>query len=264
MARPAGKCSFCGGPRLTKGHIWPDCFGKILPSDALYHEEKVGTFDTFTSTIPGPPKFERVGTGALQKRRPRNTCGQCNSGWMSRLETNCLPVVSPLLLGETALLDTAAQLTLAATLVLVSMRVELTAKRMGTRTIPQAELDHLRCGLLPSNSWRVWLARHIGADLKDYHYRYTAMQVASESSSMFGPEYCNTQVTTLVAGQLYVHILFSTVWPNFVGYEGIGLTRLWPPIYPYIDTCLLPPMSDEDGIALHEAITRAGKTPDGV
>jgi hypothetical protein len=92
VSKPRGSCAFCGGQTgLTKGHIWPDCFGRILPSDARYYEQKIGLFNTFESTIPGPEKWERVGTGPLQKRRPRNTCKTCNSGWMSRIETAADP-----------------------------------------------------------------------------------------------------------------------------------------------------------------------------
>jgi hypothetical protein len=65
IAKPAGKCAFCGGPKLTKGHIWPESFGLILPSAAKYHEQKVDGFTTFDSHIPGPSKWERVGTGPL-------------------------------------------------------------------------------------------------------------------------------------------------------------------------------------------------------
>src|SRR6476646_10945269 len=93
IAKPAGKCAFCGGPKLTKGHIWPESFGLILPSAAKYHEQKVDGFTTFDSNIPGPSKWERVGTGPLQKRSPRNTCVVCNGGWMSPIESAALPIV---------------------------------------------------------------------------------------------------------------------------------------------------------------------------
>jgi hypothetical protein len=259
VSKPRGSCAFCGGQTgLTKGHIWPDCFGKILPSDAKYHEQKIGLFNTFDSTIPGPDKWERVGTGPLQKRRPRNTCKTCNSGWMSRMETAAIPIVSPLILAEPFVLNTSAMKLLAAVLALVSVRVELTAKFM--RAVPQSEIQHLMHNAQPSENWRIWIARHVGADLKDYLYRYSAMQIVSEPTAASGPEHCNTQVTTLVVGQLYAHILFSTVWPNFEGYEGVGLTRIWPPNELHIRTENLPAMPEQKGVALHETIARMGKS----
>jgi len=254
MAKPPGKCAFCGGTRLTKGHIWPESFSEILPSNAKYHEQRIGVFETFKPTVPTPSKWERVGTGPLQKRRPRNTCVKCNTGWMSRIEANSFPTIRPLILGEPCLVDIISQFALAAILALVAARIELIAR--GPKPIPKSEFDHLRTKLHPSANWRIWIAQHAGADLKDYLFRYTAMQIESQPTTHFGPEYCNTQVTTLIAGQLYAHVFFSTVWPDFPGYS---LIQIWPPTYPYIDTGLLPAMSDRDGVMLHETISRLGK-----
>jgi hypothetical protein len=258
MSKPAGMCVFCGGPKLTKGHIWPKSFGSILPSDAIYHEQKIGEFYTFKSDIPGPPKWERVGTGPLQKRRPRNTCVTCNGGWMSLVEAAALPAVEPLILGERSLLDLPAQWALANVFTLISTRIEFTAQ--GMATIPALELEALRANPLASDSWKIWIARHAGDNLKDYQYRYTAIQIEDDPSAPHGAEYCNTHVTTLVVGQLYAHIFFSTVWPDFPGYEA-DLTQIWPPITPYIDTSLLPEMPDAGGVMVHEAISREGKRP---
>jgi hypothetical protein len=260
MSKPRGKCAFCESSQipLSKGHIWPECFGEILPSDAQYHEEKIGLFNTFETNIPGPEKFERVGTGPLHKRRPRNTCIKCNGGWMSLLETASLPIVRPLILGEPSVLDTDGMNLLAPMLALVSIRVELTAKTM--RAVPQDEIKHLKDMMRPSVNWRIWIARHSGRNLTDYSYRYTAMQIESTPTAVFGPEHCNTQVTTLVVGQLYAHVLFSTVWPNFQGYEGVSLTQIWPANDLHIRTEFLPAMPEQDGISLHEAISRAGKS----
>jgi hypothetical protein len=258
MSKPRGICAFCGLPNaLSKGHIWPDSFGAILPSDAKYHEQRVGWFHSFESQIPGPKKWERIGTGPLQKRRPRNTCIKCNGGWMSIIEETALPVVRPLILAERTTLETGSMSSLAALLALVSIRIELTARPM--RTIPQADIQHLMNTGRPNEKWRVWVARHSGTDLKDYSYRYTAMQVLSKPTSIYGPEHCNTHVTTLVVGQLYAHILFSTVWPDFPGYQGISLTQIWPANDLHIRSDFLPVMPEEEGIEVPETISRLGK-----
>jgi len=195
------------------------------------------------------------GNGSVpEKRRPRNTCLKCNTGWMSQIESVSLPTIRPLILGEPCVLDIMSQFALAPILALISSRIELTAH--GMRTIPRSEFDHLRAKLFPSPNWRIWIGRHAGADLKDCLYRYTAMQVESQPTAHFGPEYCNTQVTTLIAGQLYAHVFFSTVWPDFPGYR---LTQIWPLAHCYVDTGLLPAMSDRDAVMLHETISRLGK-----
>jgi hypothetical protein len=147
--------------------------------------------------------------------------------------------VRPLILAEPFVLDTSGMQMLAAVLALVSVRIGLTAKVM--RAVPQSEIQQLMHNARPSENWRIWIARHAGANLKDYLYRYSAMQIVSEPTAASGNEHCNTQVTTLVVGQLYAHILFSTVWPNFEGYEGVGLTRIWPANELHISTKYLPP-----------------------
>jgi hypothetical protein len=258
MSKPRRPCSFCGQiRRLSKGHIWPESFGEFLPSDAMYHEQRIGKFDTFESTIPGPEKWERVGTGPLHKRRPRNTCQICNSGWMSKIESAALPIAKPLILGEPSLLDTRSQRLLAAVLSLISTRIEFTAQ--GMKTVPQSEIATLMETFVPSNNWRVWVARHAGTNLREYLHRYTAMQLASEPTAKFGPEYCNTHVSALIAGQFYAHVFFSTVWPDFSGYDGVNLTRVWPANEFSIDTRFIPAIDDETGVLLHEAISREGK-----
>jgi hypothetical protein len=82
--------------------------------------------------------------------------------------------------------------------------------------------------------------------------------VLSEPTSVYGPEHCNTHVTTLVVGQLYAHILFSTVWPDFPGYQGVSLTQIWPTHDLHIKTEFLPVMSEAGGMELHETISRSG------
>ena len=118
----------------------------------------------------------------------------------------------------------------------------------------------MRKNPLPTPNWRIWIARHAGKDLKDFRFRFTAMQVASDKSTLMrGPEHCNTHITSLIAGQLYVHVFFSTVWPEFPGYPDVSLIKLWPPSGFDIDTGLLPSFSDEAEIRLHETISRNGK-----
>ena len=129
-------------------------------------------------------------------------------------------------------------------------------------TVTQNELDFLQTNLVPSSNWRIWIAQHTGANLRDYRYRYTAMQVFSEPPARQGPEYCNTHVTTIVVGKLYAHMLFSSDWPDFPGYVG-PLTQVWPPTNYYSDTLLMPSLSDREGALLHEAISRSGNKAHG-
>jgi len=78
-------------------------------------------------------------------------------------------------------------------------------------------------------------------------------------SELVGPEDCNTQVTTIVAGQLCAHIFSSSVWGNFKGYQGAPLTQIWPPHQLPIDTRFIRSIDNAGLPWLHEAVAREGK-----
>ena len=147
---------------------------------------------------------------------------------------------------------------LAAVLTLVSVRIELTAKVM--RAVPECEIRHLMHNARPSENWRVWIARHVGTDLKD-------TRIATPQCKSFQSQprrvVLNIAIRRLQrswSGQLYAHVFFSTVWPNFEGYESVGLTRIWPANELHISTEYLPAMSEQEGVALHATIARMGKS----
>src|SRR4051794_37177709 len=125
MSKLAGKCAFCGERRsLSKGHIWPEWAGKMLPGGETHHNVIIGRFEAFKAKAPGPVFSHKIKPGRASSRRPRNTCEACNSGWMSRTETAAKPALIPLLEGRSTVLDTLNQRLLASFLCLVSVRAE--------------------------------------------------------------------------------------------------------------------------------------------
>ncbi len=73
-----------------------------------------------------------------------------------------------------------------------------------------------------------------------------------------GPEYSNTQVTTLIVGKLCAHLFSSTVWTDFPGYEEPKLSSIWPQGHFDIDTGALPGIAAKLVPWLHETIAREG------
>jgi len=53
-----------------------------------------------------------------------------------------------------------------------------------------------------------------------------------------------------------VHTFSSTIWKNFGGYQGVALTRIWPPLQSDIDSTFLPFIGDREIIELAEALAR--------
>lgn len=255
MSNPAGKCVFCGEFGLTKGHVWPDWLNNILPRTATHHEQTTGIFSTFTPEVPGPEKTIRERQGHARSRKPRNTCGDCNSGWMSQIENDVIPTATALINGKDFLLDEQSQCKLAAFLCLISMRVEF----LGTlRAIPSADRLYLKERREPPSSWMIWITRYAGDKPGEHWSRYCGMQLESAPAEKVGPEHCNTQVTTLVIGKLCAHLFSSTEIP-FDGYEGARLARIWPMTGLALDTRFLPDITDDAVISLHEALARESK-----
>jgi hypothetical protein len=253
MSKPIGKCVFCDrSGSLTKSHIWPEWVDTILPPNANSHEQVVGAFATFVPAAKGPAFFQKIKQGHVGTRKPRNTCKRCNGGWMRHIEEATMPFIADLLLGTPSLLDTVCQRLLASFLCLVSMRVEFGSQ--GMRAVPHSDHHWLMQHFQPNSDWRIWLARYQGDARMDE--RYTAMHVALSPDVPTGMEYCNTQVTTIVVGQLCAHLFRSTVWTDFSGYEGVHLPQIWPPSNFDIDTSFLPIIPAETLPWLHEAVAR--------
>jgi hypothetical protein len=253
MSKPPGRCVFCGGTGLTKGHVWPDWLNKILPKTATYHEHETGKFITFETSILGPAHSVRIEQGHARTRKPRNTCLRCNGGWMSTLEGFTRGCTSRLILGIPQLMGLGDQGALASLLTLIAMRIEFLGEM---RAISDQERDWLRYYREPTNDWKIWISSFGGDDAEEHWSRTYAGQLDSKPADKVGPEYCNIRVTTLVIGKLCAHLFYSPVI-DFEGYEGIHLTQIWPRRHLYVDTSRLSVMSGRDAIFLHEAFARA-------
>jgi hypothetical protein len=258
MSSPQKKCVFCGGTPATKGHIWPAWLDEYLPPKATHHQEIVGEILTFESKAEGPIPHTRTRQGHVGSRKPRNTCLNCNGGWMSRLEQANIPKMSSLILDRPALLRPIDQWLLAALICLITIRIEFTDPQM--QGIPADDRKTLmNSGHPPFNSWRIWIARYVGMHPEDHWSRHFGMQVVSSPEHAFRPPKCNTQVSTMVIGKLCTHAISSSVMTVPEGYTGVSLTRIWPPICFDIETSSLPTLNEAEVIHLHESLAASMK-----
>ena len=97
------RCLFCGSvDGLTREHVWPRWIVDVLPDGHRW------TTRTRVGLVDGQPHVE---TGEPYGARDscswtaRVACGECNNGWMSRLEEEAKPVIGPLLRGEDLAVD---------------------------------------------------------------------------------------------------------------------------------------------------------------
>jgi hypothetical protein len=185
---------------------------------------------------------------------------------MRHVEEAARPSVSRLMLGQPFLLDTFSQRLLATFLCLVSMRIELGGQV--PRVIPDSDHRYLMQHREPPSNWHVWIARLVDDHANNYWFGHIPMQyVAAPSEPSLkavtaGPEYSNTQVTTLIVGKLCAHLFSSTVWTDFPGYEEPKLSSIWPQDHFDIDTRALPRITAKLVPWLHETIAREGNPPE--
>jgi hypothetical protein len=254
MSKPAGKCVFCGGSGLTKGHIWPEWMGDVLISEATHHVQTVGELKTFTPKMRRPAYKQRMRQGHAGSRKLRNTCANCNSGWMSLIESSAKPFAIPLMRGEPYLLTTIGQRFLSALLCLITIRVEFSD--MATQAVPPSDREWFKEKFEPSSNWQIWIAKYADDDPEKHWCYHHGFVIVSSPDENAGPYMCNTQATTLVIGRLCAHIFSATDWPDFDGYEGVTLSRIWPPAQLEIDTRFLSGLSGRAVLSLAEALAR--------
>lgn len=94
----ARRCLFCHGSDLTREHVLPKWLEAVLPGAGAFH------FDRARAR-------SRVSIKSWTNRgldvRVREFCATCNSGWMSALESQAGPILTPCIQGREARLSRA-------------------------------------------------------------------------------------------------------------------------------------------------------------
>lgn len=218
-------CIFCGPGcgRLTKEDVWPTWLGKYIPKDrssysassTIIHEERP------------PDVSRRIVNGDPKSRRVKLVCGDCNNGWMSRLQERAKPVVLPLAMGRSTLIGLDAQRTLAAW---CTMSVMTSDHFYPDRAaIPQHHRDQMMApGEPPGDQWKIWIGHYERNDWPADWVK-SALAISSDAHPALylpdGAPIPNTQATTLVFGKLFVHA-FTSIHPDIVAMTGRPSSKL--------------------------------------
>jgi hypothetical protein len=220
--------------------------------------EVVGEILTFDYKGDGPDRREIVRQGHAGSRKPRNTCGNCNGGWMSRLEQANIATLSRLIVGKATLLTPMDQWILASLICLITIRVEFTDVEL-QGVPPEDRLTLMTSGGPPLDTWRIWIANYGGEHPEDHWSRHFGLQVVSSPNNMPRPHKCNAQVTTMVFGHLCIHAVSSSAMHIPRGYHGVRLLEIWPPNDMNIDSSFLPVLNEAEVVHLHEALPASMK-----
>jgi hypothetical protein len=228
--KPAGKCIFCERHGLTHEHIYADWLRDYIPRTAIAH-----TTQSTLAHLDHEEVSHQRRTGDPHARRLYCVCGDCNNGWMSRLQTAVRPFLVPLLTGKRTTLYKRAQNVLSAWIAMMTMVAEHVDRKHVA--IPQADRDFLRLHQIVPPHWRIWIGRHERSQHEMYTHRGLTFVAKEEfeSASRQPSGRPNTQTTTICLGQhLLIHVMSSVIAGDIIGRWRLpsdiaaGLVQIWP------------------------------------
>jgi hypothetical protein len=230
------RCVFCGGEGLTREHVWPNWISGVLPKGIELEVSKTQTDPKTELTKPLGSPWRSVRFDLTVRR----VCGACNGGWMSRLEEAAKPLLVPLILGESALLDAEERRVIAAwALLRVVMAEYIDPTQIA---VPAAHRRWLfKEKKPPRHGVYIWMAGYEGEDSAGF---YRHVPLASHLDSSYRSEQVNSYGVTFGIYKLVFQVFGATTAPRAGGdlRQGGDLAertvRLWPETR---DVVYLPP-----------------------
>ncbi|BBJ39967.1 hypothetical protein SSPO_026850 [Streptomyces antimycoticus] len=217
-------CVFCGSAdTLTGEHVLGDWLSKIgLDLDPVPHG--AGWLNRIGRELGVRPPF---------RQKVRDVCGDCNHGWMSRLEVVAQRVLTPLILGQSGRIEATDQGAIAGWVqktALTAMLVSSEADRGRGYGLPASEyheLYALRDELRPLPASQFWAGRYEG--VRGWSIRVTPLAVSVDG--LPEPDRPQAYAMTILLGQLVLQgVRFTT--PSLQVRVSMRLPQLWPPAGP--------------------------------
>lgn len=175
-----------------------------------------------------------IGTRPPYRQRIRDVCGECNSGWMSRLEETAKRVLTPFILGKKGFIEGADVGPISAWALktcFTAMYVSTAKDRAAGYGLPASEyrqLYEIRDLKVPLPDSQFWIGRFDGT--MAWSVRATPLVIVADAMpAMPEPEFPQGYLMTIVLGQLLLQGVRMTT-------PGLGLTvgtkqhmpRIWP------------------------------------
>lgn len=161
---------------------------------------------TTNPTLPAAKLVAHVERpGHTVTKKLRVVCRSCNSGWMGQIEEAAKPILTPLILGQTSVLDVIAQNRIATWAALKVLTLEHNDKE---KVIAPDELrEKFMTGRVAPQGMKVWIGNCIADGWRSTIFWHVSTISASNTNRPPGP---NIQSVTMGAGQLLIHVLHCT------------------------------------------------------
>lgn len=186
-----------------------------------------------------------------------SVCGSCNGGWMSELEQQAIPLLTPPINGSTLILDGEARQLLARWACKVAAVYELDQPHSARMSAAQRR-DVMKGR--PSRATRVYVARF--HDLTDMMLLHTSRDITVAKNGNYVPIASATStVVTLGHVCILVHSIWPAAWNEELWALHSPLGEEWLKAWPATSDFPLVLHDDARGVTREEASLAAGMGP---
>lgn len=250
---PKPKCIFCGNTPLTEEHFWPDWLKTIMPKDgANSHIHRLINLDIADPSllVVTPSMYKKPGPKGSRKLKV--VCGDCNNGWMSKIENEVKPILENLILDRSIDLTTPDQLLLVRWAVSRSIIGEYTD--LPTQAISPGERKYFKDTLYPPLNWFIWIAKNGSDWSQTYQHMCAKIGLRDPYTFLYKiPEKPNVQQSIIAIGNLVVctvKLPFSNPNYFFLGSWAKKMIQIYPKTTSVVNLKNAIPLTDEDINAL--------------
>ena len=156
LKRP-GRCIFCGGPGMSKEHLFSDWLRDLFPRSPD---------DTHTLGIADEGPYRLIPQqGHSGTKKIRTVCQTCNSGWVSAIDDAAKAVAPPIIRGERVSISPEMQKALATWLCKIAMVGD--SRNRARSLVSQPQRNLMMKDRRPPNEWEVWIASYAGTEFRD-------------------------------------------------------------------------------------------------
>jgi hypothetical protein len=230
LRMPQRKCIFCGeggtpGNKMSEEHIWPEW---MHPSLLPHISSTNTTAGRFRMRLSGVITESKTRQGRIFTKRYKLVCQNCNSRWMSGLETDVKPILLPLLEGDRFVLLRKNRRILSSWLALKLMLTECIDPSDAVLT--QSEREAFRLKKEIPCIIKIWIGTH---NAPNWYSEYSHQTLLGNYGSVpaaaaeCGGNLKNMQVTALGIGHIFALFYVSRIREIQMKPHG-RIRSLWP------------------------------------
>ena len=233
---------YCGGSPETYEHIFGDWLKNYMPKINIRHNlGKISGSKRRGIWLPEKQAVVGRKNAVPHSWTVKCVCSKCNSGWMGDIQEAAKPVVAPMIEGQPLLLDRAAQTAISAWAASAAITAEFS--RNNDVAITDEQRSSFYKNRVPPESFKIWVGRYPSERGKGFYWHFTqSVHFDADVLASKDPDNppINTQTTTYMVGQFYVHVFTCPIIEVFnhvkcLGRRGdIVLDQIWPITKPTI------------------------------